>query len=40
MMEAGEDTVEVEALHRAYRNELSRLRRVRVVLVDEIKDGG
>ena len=38
MMEAGEDTAKAEELHRAYRNDLRRLRRLRDIRLDEIKD--
>ena len=38
MMEAGEDTTGAEALHRAYQNDVRRLRRLRDTLLDDIKD--
>jgi hypothetical protein len=39
MLEAGEDTAEAEAQHRAYQNVLRRLRAGRDILLDELKDG-
>jgi hypothetical protein len=39
MIEAGEDTANVEALHRTSQNVLRRLRASRDTLLDEIKDG-
>lgn len=38
LMEAGEDTAEAEAQHRAYLTVLRRLRAGRDTLLDEIKD--
>ena len=38
MMEAGEDTAGAEGLHRAYQNDVRRLRGLRDTLLDEIKD--
>ena len=38
MMEAGEDTAGAEELHRAYRNDLQRIRRLRNAMLNDIAD--